>query len=206
MCTSTSSAKHRLGMLALVLFIVVLVAVLTGAGRPGTTRPAKATPVTSLDDTWVRILVALVILMLLAEGSRSLTEFIKSFAAYVGGCTWALPGADQGTLTEENRARRAFLIYGSSILSGMFVAGVAGVDVLRVMATGVIQSRWWCAETDACWGTPHGIILTGLLASLGSAFIHDVIGIVQAIRNQKRQAAGQVAPGQQPVNPTTPPK
>jgi len=174
-------------------------ALLTAAAAEAPTQATVPPSGADMSTIWQRVLLALVVLLLLAEASRSVTEMLKGLCAW-SRHTWMLPAVDSSTLSLEQQASRAVVINGVSILSGLCVASLAGVDVLHIMWTGEVATRWAYAETGVRWGSAVGVVLTGLIASLGSAFIHDVIGVVQAIRNEKRQAlaAGAASAGKAP--------
>lgn len=137
-----------------------------------------------------RILLALGILLLLAQATERLMVVFRKVLAW-RGVRWAQARSWERIRSREEEAEETAVFAVSSILAGLLVAFFCGVDILEVVRTGDVALVWqpgmkWMAALRAHW---PGMVVAGVIASMGPAFIGDLIELVKAVRQVKEYEA-----------------
>lgn len=138
-----------------------------------------------------RILVALGILLVLALATERVVVVLRKLLVRMG-LDWARPSAEEAPPGSREKVDRALVINAFlAVPAGLFVALLCGVDVIYLAITGDVALIWHFRDWDRLQWLQHllGLLLTGLIASMGSALLHDLIAIVAAAKDARRKAA-----------------
>lgn len=144
------------------------------------------------------LLLVLGVLYILAQVTERLMVLLKKLLAY--RFEWAKPSAPGVRRDPEEGAERTLLLNWYSLFVGVLVAYVCGVDILDVAQHGRLESIW-TSDRELDWTVFLGLFVTGLIASMGSAFIHDLISIVMALKDAKREVAAKETAPERPSYP-----
>jgi hypothetical protein len=176
----SSGKRTAIGRITLCVGIALTAAPLALAQSPG----AGPTPAVG-DDPLGRLLLALGVLLVLAQGAEQLTQLLRALLTNWFGCKYA---AATGSAAHEaaraagvDDAQRKLLLTNWSLVTGMAVAIICGVDTFEVFGTGAVTAYGPAGLLDH-W---PGFFASGLIASMGSGFLHDLIGIVKALKETK---------------------
>lgn len=196
------SARMKTGIARLVF----CVAVALSAGSVALAQDAGGGGSAGGGDALNRLIFTLGVLLVLAQGAEQLTQLLRlllaklnlNYAAGTGSAAQRL-ARDAGV----DDSQRTLLLTNWSLLTGMLLAVICGVDTFEVFSTGDVLPYGPGGLADL----QHlpGILASGLIASMGSGFLHDVIGIVKTIKDTKDEVLNQTRNRQPTPNPNPTP-
>lgn len=163
-----------------------------GLLEKGAARKAAATSGHISEYGLDQILVALGILLLLAQITERVMEVLKNKKWPPGlGDKNPKPSSKGSPRRPNEQAERTLRLNAWSVPVGVLIAVAWGTDVIHLAATGEVASIWSQYAWDF-WEPWHwirrvtGVVLTGLVASMGSGFLHDLISVVRALKEGKQ--------------------
>jgi hypothetical protein len=141
------------------------------------------------------LVFALGVLIILSQATERLMVVLRKLATYFGW-EWAGPQSDEERKDTKESGKRAMLLNTYAVFVGLFVAFVSRVDILTTATKGqlsLVAGSWWVFD----WPPERllGVVLTGLIASMGSAFLNDLLAVVQAVKEVQRAAVGKAPAG-----------
>lgn len=176
--TDGATRARRMGCRAAIVLGSLLLTTLAWAQDSSAAHPASG-----LD----RLIFALGLLVVLSQATERLMVLLRKLLSRLG-VAWAQPSTPTDRQDPKVAGDRAALLNAYSVVVGLIVAFASGVNVVDVLKTGqlTVTPGWpWQLAHDA----RLGLILTGLIASMGSAFLSDLLAVVKAVKDTKREVA-----------------
>lgn len=150
------------------------------AGGTAFAETTGSNPGTALD----RLVFTLGVLILLSQATERLMVVLRTVLSSFN-VSWAGPPSACDRQDLDKTAARATLLSAYSVALGLLVAFVTRTDIIQTVNTGqlVMLTTWFRGWTVQQW---LGVVTTGLIASMGSAFLNDLLGMVQTSKEIKQ--------------------
>jgi len=131
-----------------------------------------------------RLIFTVGVLIVISQATERMMLLLRKLLGHFG-LKWAETPSAAAAQDPQQAGARSTLLNTYSLAVGLFVAFASRVSTLDMLRSGQVTPVTWPFPSAGAWA---GIALTGFIASMGSAFLNDLLAVLKATKDLRRAA------------------